>query len=166
MRLQVERQTASPSDAGESGRGSEIERHALAQLDRGDVVRKPDQREGHAKWLPRQREPHDDHERESAEREIGSAPARRPRRDEAAVDEPGDERRHFERVERTAALTQPHDAGGETEREQRQRHRDRAPGEPLERRKRRQPEPQDVGRPSLQPAAPPRGRGPPAPPRA
>ena len=37
--------------AGQRGRGGDVERHALAQRDRRDVVRQADEREPHAKWL-------------------------------------------------------------------------------------------------------------------
>ena len=51
MRLQVERQTASPRRAGERGGALERQRDALAQLDRRDVVRDADERQPQ-KWLP------------------------------------------------------------------------------------------------------------------
>ena len=152
VRLQVERQTASPSSRASAAARRQVERHPLAQLDRCDVVRQADERERHVKWLPA-----------SASRATITSTkppsaryaARRPVGREtrnAAVDEPGQERHHLERVERAAVAALADDAGGQAERQERQRDGDRAPRQPLERRERRQAQPQDVGRAALQPA--------------
>ena len=60
--------------------------------------------ERHREVASGEREPSDDHEREAAEREVGGAAAGRPRDDERAVDEPGQQRHRLERVE-VAAVT-------------------------------------------------------------
>ena len=72
----------------ERRRGAEVERHPLAQLDRRDVVREADEGQTSSEVAPCEREARDDHEREAAEREVGSAAPRRAKREEAAVDEP------------------------------------------------------------------------------
>ena len=51
MRLQVERQTASPSARASEAARSSGERDPLAQLDGRDVVRDADERQ-RQKWLP------------------------------------------------------------------------------------------------------------------
>ena len=61
MRLQVERQTASPSERASAAAPREVERDALAQLDRRDMVREPDERvKRSCEVAPGEREPRDD----------------------------------------------------------------------------------------------------------
>ena len=63
--------------------GASVERQALAQLDGGDVMREADKTQGHvAKWLTRECEPRDGHEREAAETQVRSAAAGQPRDEE------------------------------------------------------------------------------------
>ena len=78
MRLQVERQTASPSARASDGGALERQRDALAQLDRRDVVRDADERE-RQKWLPARTRRATITKREPDERELRGAPARSAR---------------------------------------------------------------------------------------
>ena len=88
----------------------------------------PTSDEPHEKCVSARHEADDDHQHEAGQREIRGAPAAPPgraEREEAAVDEPRDERHRHQRVESTAVSSEPDEPGDHPERQQRQRDGDR-----------------------------------------
>ena len=69
---------------------------------------------------PGERDARDHDQREAAEREAGGAASGGPRGEEAAVDDPRDEREQLALAEAAAVALLSHDADREPEREQRQ----------------------------------------------